>query len=343
MNIDELTKRAGAGDLAPVYLLFGPEQYLVGRYQTALIDAVLGDGPRDFNLDRLDARACTGEELVQMARSLPMMAGARVVLIREAESLKAKALERLVDYLEDPSPSTALVLSAAKVDFRKKAFSRMKKVGVVVECKRLRANELAPWIRRMAQEDGKKIDPKAVSALVQLVGADLARLGSEVRKVCLYAGDGDVRVEHVHAVVADIREERIFELTDAVAGRQAAEALRILAKLCDAGEQPLGILGMIGRHVRILTMARDAASRGHKAADVLRSLGVMPFLVDKYVRQMHGFGPEALTRAYLTVRETDYALKSSKMPDRTHLENLVLDLCALGAGDRNARAAGASG
>ena len=328
-DVDVLLREIRAGKAAPVYLVHGPERYLADRAVAALVEALLEGAPRDFNLDRFDGKGCDAERLLAAARSFPMMARRRVVLVRDAEQLAPAALAKLSEYAADPAPTTALVLSAEKIDLRKKAVHALRDAAKVVECKKVYARHLPGWITRMAKAEGRRIEPDAVDALVRLVGADLALLESETRKAALLAEEGEpIAARHVRAVVADLREETVFELGDAVAGRAAGDALRILGKMIEGNAEPLHVLWSVGKHLRTLAMADDAVRQGKRAVEALHAMDVREFLVEKYAGQLRRFAPGQLKRAYLAVRDADLALKSSKLPGRLVLEKLVLDLCA---------------
>ena len=332
MDIDELATEIRQGVAAAAYLFYGPERFLVETAATEAVDALLGDALRDFNFDRFYGKGCDAEAVVMALRSLPMMAPRRVVLLRDAQQLHAGAQETLAAYLDDPVDSAALVLVADKVDLRKKLFKRARKVGRALEFRKLYPRQVPAWVRRMAKAEGKGIDADAVDALARLVGTDLSLLRSEVGKAALYAGDAPaITAEHVGAVVVDIRQDTIFELTDAVAERRADRALGILSKMMEGGERGLGILAMIWRHLRILALAKDALGRGGTAAEVFRTMGVREFLFDKYGRQVRGFSGRELESAYLAIRDTEFALKSSRLPDRLVLERLLMDLCTVKA------------
>jgi DNA polymerase-3 subunit delta len=328
VDLDALLAEVRAGKASPVYLFHGPERYLADRGAAALADALLEGAPRDFNLDRMDGKGCDAAKLLAVAGSFPMMARRRVVVVRDLDQVPAATLNAIGEYAARPVPTTSLVLVAEKIDLRKKAFQAIRDAGRVIECKKVQARHLLGWVRQIAKAEGRRIDADAVDALARLVGADLARLESEVRKASLLADEGaPITAADVAAVVSDVREESVFDLTDAVAARNPGEALRLLAKMTEGGERALGLVTMIARHLRTLALAHDAVARGAAPSAALVTLGVRDFLIEKYARQLRGFGPGEPARACLAVRDAEFALKSSKLPERLLLETLVLDLC----------------
>ena len=83
---------------------------------------------RAFNVDRLYGGETTAAEVVDAARTLPMMAPRRVVLLLHAERLlnpkkeseaTARDLETLEEYVKSPVDTCCLVLVAEAVDRRR--------------------------------------------------------------------------------------------------------------------------------------------------------------------------------------------------------------------------------
>ena len=110
--------------------------------------------------------------------------------------------------------------------------------------------------------------------LVQLVGDDLTLLLGEVAKAALAGGPDNRRVtpSEVRAVVGEQRLRHIFELTRAVAERDLGAALGVLGALLAAGEEPLGVLGMLAREARSVWQAREWLGQGRRDDEVARLL-----------------------------------------------------------------------
>ena len=225
-----------------VVLLVGGETTLRDAALADLRERALGSGPRDFNEDRYDfATSGTDTRAVLTAcRMLPVMCESRIVIVSGLADKRARAFVEKVlpDYLEDPSPTTCLVLDSERVDRRLKWVKRVGSVGEVIDCNGpKRAADVRDWIGAQFRARGKKPGAGAATTLFDLVGADLDRLSFEVEKACLFAGDADeVSADDVTEVTASLRPLAVYELTDAIGGRRLAEALRVLARLRDQGD-----------------------------------------------------------------------------------------------------------
>src|SRR5437870_3106160 len=105
---------AGRGEGAPdaVYYLHGDEDVLKDEAIRALVDRVLDAGARDFNLDQRSAGDLDPEAFHSLVNTPPLLAAARVVVLRGVEDVRktSKVRQALVRYLQAPNPTTLLVL-----------------------------------------------------------------------------------------------------------------------------------------------------------------------------------------------------------------------------------------
>jgi DNA polymerase III subunit delta len=327
------SSRSSEPAFAPVVLVVGPEVTLRDAALAELRERVLADAPRDFNEDRFDLGASGFDALaiVAAARTLPVLARARLVLVRGAGEKRAeKFLDgALVDYLESPLETTCLVLEAESVDKRQKWVKRVAKIGQVIECAGpSRPAEVRRWIEARLAQRGMKPASGASSALFDLVGPDLDRLALEIEKLSLYVGErGELTVDDVGELVGQLRARAVYELCDAIGERRLANALRMVAELCDQGQPALALVGALANHFRKLLRAREL--RPLEASEVQRKLGIHPFAAEKLVEQARRFDLRRLKACLDAVRRTDFALKGGvPIGARLALERLVLAVCA---------------
>jgi DNA polymerase III delta subunit len=327
MKPAEVRAQIAAGRTGPLYLLEGDD--LQSRHDLALEFAALVDeGLQAFNVESFYANeASTAGARDQMigvllatARTLPMMAPRRVVIVHEAERLlsprrskddeatdvlpepvgrKRKAApaspsEELEAYLASPEPMTTLVFVAGPLDANRRLVKLVRKHAAVVDCGSLATpQDAAAWIRKRLERDELAIEPKAIALLLETTGLSLGRIRAEVEKVVLYAaGESSVTERHIRdLVVPETEPGEDFALGKAIWAGQTAAALAEIAAQFDAGAQAVMVLGQI----------RAAAGR-------LRP--------DTRARQ-----------ALELVLRMDLAIKSSAGQPKHLLERLVVELC----------------
>ena len=93
-SLNDVTTRAHEGSLDPVYVLVGPERLLVDRVVDALRKAVDSMGAPGFNVEVFDGKGLDAARVMSAARTLPMMADKRLVLLRHVDAIFARTLAR---------------------------------------------------------------------------------------------------------------------------------------------------------------------------------------------------------------------------------------------------------
>jgi DNA polymerase-3 subunit delta len=320
-------------NFSPVVLIEGPEASLRDAALAELRATVLADAPRDFNEDRFDFSVSGTDPGAVLAalRTLPMMARARLVLVRGIADKRALKFtdEILVEYLEAPLDTTCLVLEAESVDKRQRWVKRVAKIGRVIDCTGPnKPADVRRWIEAHLAKRGARAGSGVSTALYELVGADLDRLALEIEKLCLYAGErGEIDADAVSELVGQIRPRAIYELTEAIGERRLTSALRLAGELTNQGEPPLVLVGALANHFRRLLRAREV--RPLEAGAVQKRLGLHPFAAQKLVEQVRRFDGRRLRFCLDAVRSTDVALKGGlPIAPRLAIERLVLAVCA---------------
>jgi DNA polymerase III delta subunit len=310
------------GETAPIYLLESedaPSRHGLAQAFLALVE----DGLHAFNVAVFHGRDASNAgdreamlgDILGAARTLPMMAPRRVVLVYDAEALLAPrrsrdeepvetsakgrgrsqtAAELFEAYVAAPEPMTTLVLATASLDKGRRVTKLLHQHGVVVDCGTLDSVEdAARWIRDRLEADEMTMEPAAVRALVEATGLHLPRVRAEVDKLVLYAtGAAAITAAHVREVVTAVDAPgENFALGKAIWAGETAAALREVHALIDAGMPPPMVLGQV--RAAVIRLRPDERARA------------------------------ALRR----VLEADLAVKSSRGEPQYVLETLVVAVC----------------
>lgn len=325
MKPAEVRKQIHSGETSPLYLLEGDD--LQSRHDLAMEFARLVDeGLNAFNVQSFYATEATTAatrdqimgDIVGAARTLPMMAPRRVLIVHEAERLlsprkakddegeappaaaagkRRKAItpaDEFEQYLESPEPLTTLVFSAGALDANRRLVKLLRKQAVAVDCGTLDSPaDAGRWIKAQLEKEKLTIEPQAITLLLRTTGLSLGRIRAEVEKLALFAaGEASVTTKHVKEMVLPQSEPgEDFALGRAIWNNNTRDALREIDAQLEEGAQPVMVLGQI----------RAAAGR-LKPDDRART-------------------------ALAAVFETDLALKSSAGEPRYLLEKLAIELC----------------
>lgn len=327
MDYQEVLKKINRGDIAPVYYLYGEEELLRDEALAALLEALLPVGRQDFDLEVLLGEAIRAESLSASLRTPPFFAPKRVILIKEADRLEATVVQELVAYLEDPLPSTCLVLAARKLESRMRLAHRLERQGILLRFSPPKGEALKRWLQRRAEQLGKKLSPPAIESLLTYLGEDLRILSNELSKVALFVGGRQlISQDDVETVVGEQRVRTIFELVEAVGRRKTDDSLLCLSRLLEAGEAPLAILGMLARQVRLLIKVQVLHQEGLNTEELGRAIGLHPYLLPRFLDQAASSPKTTLQASLKRLLQADEELKGGQ-EGQLVLERLVMDLC----------------
>jgi DNA polymerase-3 subunit delta len=162
--------------------------------------------------------------------------------------------------------------------------------------------------------------------LANLVGADLRLLDQEIEKLTLYADGREVTAEDVRTLVSRAIETSIFDLVDCLGRNQTDRALQLLRQLLDERQEPLYVLAMLARQVRILIQVSELRAQGLAEADIVRRLGLHPYPVKKAIAQSDHLKMSQLEAAHQLLIETDWAVKTGELDEAVALDLLVVEL-----------------
>lgn len=315
-------------DPAPLYFLVGEDAYLIDESLKLLRQQSLKNGAVDFNYDSFYVGEVKTEQVRDTVETLPMMCERRLVIYKGVQALKEGDWERLYPILERPVESSTFVLVADKIDKRKKYFKLLAKQATVVELNPPYENQMPAWIDYIAFQQGLELSTESRSLLQQFVGVNLSEIHNEVKKLKNYLAERKkVEPEDVLAVVSHSKVESIFDLTNAIGRKDRALALTCLANLLEHGQNEVGALALVTRHVRILMGLKEGLRSGLNGAKLSAKVGIPNFFLQQYLAQVRLWDEAKIKKTIYALHETDKALKSSPVSSHIWLENFIIRTC----------------
>lgn len=165
-------------------------------------------------------------------------------------------------------PGHHLVLTTDQTDKRKSLYKAFKECGSVVDCsapkgerkadKDQQARIIDETVKSVLSRYGKKMEPRAVRYLVEMVGFDLRTLVGDVEKLCSFVGEKPaITYEDARRIARKTKQDPIYELTGAISERNGRNALACVRNLLANETHPLQVLAALVNQVRRLLLARS--------------------------------------------------------------------------------------
>ncbi len=325
---EKLWSELRAGRIAPLYLLFGAEDYLRDAAARAITGAALKDAPlREFNETTFSLAGVDVQQAIAAAEQLPMMAGRRVVRITDFARLREADEGALQRYLARPVESTTVIFVADELDKRRKLSKSLLDACTSVEFAELSDGELAAWAKSRLKELKADADERALRQIIALVGASVRKLSNELNKLATAAlPSGHISMEMVEALVGRSRELSNFELTDHLIARNRQRALETLRRLLDDGTEPLMLIGLLASNYHRLALAKDLMARGAAREEVFRLVPMPHHKREDFLATARRAEANELSRRLQRIAAADLAIKTSQATPRLQLELLVCEL-----------------
>jgi DNA polymerase III subunit delta len=332
-------------EIAPAYVVYGPETFLRDLAAKTIAERSFGDGDfRDFNDVRF--RLGTGvslQEAIAAAEQLPMMSTRRVVTVNEVrisaaaarDTIKEEHESLLSEYLAKPPDTSVLILVADEFNRSRKMAKLLEKHAYVVEFAPMSDAELASWVVARFGEAGVFADTATAMAIVARTGSDVRRVNNEVAKLATAAlPDSVVTTQMIEDLVPMSRETDGFEFAGHILAGRSRETLTALRKTLDDGTEPLQVLGAVSYTFRRLLMTKDMMSRDVDRREIAAAIKGRYSEHEPLFAAARRAKTADLARAVKRIAETDVAIKTSlggSNAGRLQLEILVCELALMTA------------
>jgi len=246
------------------------------------------------------------EALLAAIPAMSLMGTRRYLLADGTERWRDKQLEPVLAALKELPPDLTLVLICRDKPAAKLAKAVKATGGEIHEFEAPKAREMPRVLVGEAQQLGFRLDPAAARMLVERMGANPQRLGNELERLALWAGQGgEVSGADLEQMVADTSEMAVWSLSDALIEGDAAAALRIGERLIGQGENVTGLIYGLASRLRSACAAAAQLEEGIPPARVESSLKMHPYAAKQLVRRLQGTDLQSLRAATETLADLE--------------------------------------
>lgn len=290
---------------APVVLVGGPEDYLGSRAMDRIRSQVRAAAP-DVEVTRLNAGSYEPGTLA-MNVSPSLFGEQKLIEVEGLEAMNDAFLTDGLKYLTSPEPDAVLVLRHGGGVRGKKLLDAIKAGGwPVVDCQPLKKDaDKAAFVTTEFKAASRRIEPDAVHALVNAVGAHLAELAAACSQLIADATTA-VDADLVDRYYGGRVEATGFKVADAAMAGNAPLALSTLRHALDTGADPVPIVAALAAKLR--SLAKVAGAQG-SSTQIAKQLGMQPWLVEQAQRDVRRWTPEGLARSIQVTAEADAQVK----------------------------------
>jgi DNA polymerase-3 subunit delta len=305
-------------EISSIYYFYGEEEFLMNQEVNRIRSAILKGNNSNFHI--LYGKESNVNEVINLARSIPLMGGNRVVIVKEADNLKGIDSEKFISYIKKPVKSTSVIFIAKKADFRKRYIQVLKNLNLLREFNLLKYSDLKSWVLKEVKRYDKMISEDAVNTLIDILGNNLYILHNEIAKLVNFVGyRKKIKLEDVREIISDIGNETIFDLLNSIVRKERNRSIYLINRLINNGIPPLLILNMIIRHIRMIWIGMEMLNDGISSNEIWKNIRINP----KYLK---GISIDELKKLFSKLQYVDTSLKSSSISKDGLLKDLIIGI-----------------
>lgn len=319
---------ASKAKLGPLYVVHGDEPFLKRHVFRAIRKRALGEESEDQSVSIYQGDKATFAEVFDDLETVPFFDPRRVILVENADPFITKYRGELEKKLAS-LPDTGVLMLDVKTWASNTRLAKMIDNAATIVCKAPASYRLGQWCSEWCSSQyQKQLPAPAATLLVDLVGAEMGLLDQELLKLSIYVGARPkIEVADVDKLVGNNRAENTWKIFDAIAAGNIQEAMTLLHRLFDQGEEPMRMLGAFSMQLRRLAQATRLTAQGRSLGAALQEAGIPPFALKGAEAQMKHLGRRRLKRLYDWLLQINMDLRgNSPLDARTLFERFLLKL-----------------
>lgn len=341
---------AAAPPVCPaVCVVFGDEAFLKRLVKQRLRTSILGENS-DIPYATFDGNEVEWCDVSDEIATVSLFGGGkkRMAVVDDADPFVTSFRSKLENYIDKPNRQGILILDVGTWASNTRLYKAIDKLYLQIDCrlpqravgKRSETDEgrLITWLQSWTMSQyGVVLASAAAKLLLDLVGPQLGMLDQDLAKLSLFLRPKEtITAKIVQDIVGGWKAKTIWEVVDAAADGNAAEALRQLDMALQSGEPPQALFGQIAWSLRRYGVATrifaTAERRGQKIPlrSALEQAGFRAWpqqALANAERQIMQMGRDRAGKMLQWLLDADLAMKGShSTPDRARfvLEQLFL-------------------
>lgn len=318
--------------------------YLFDSEEEFLNDTIIEEAKKqvqipDFNL--IDLKEVNDLETVKNAyETYPVMEDRKIIIWRGIDLSKNTIKEYeevtngIIDDLSDFPDYALFLIFSDNAPFKGKFYKAIDKNGQIVKIDRLNRYELESFVGRRFTSNGKKIQKRLVSDIVDRFSylargseLDLYDIVNTVDKIISNSNEEIVSQMDVNYQLDEVLDLNIFNLTDAISQKNSKKATEAYLSIAKSEDDMFMVFHMIIRQMRNLIGIKTLKESGHNDKSMMDKLGIKPFELKKNKSFINYFKTNELFEIYDRLFDMEYRQKSVDFDMNLEILLLINQIC----------------
>ena len=311
------------GQFQNLYLLYGEEDYLKLQYKNKLLTALVNDGD-NMNFTKYQDAGINVNQVIDQAETMPFFAEHRVILI-ENSGFGKKMPEELGDYISTIPDFTIFIFVEPTADKRGKLYKAAKSAGRDIEINMPNESDLAKWVGGKLKDAGKQMKKEAWSQFLIMTHDSMDNMARELEKLITYVGDRpQITLEDVNAICIARVETKIFDMINAISGKDLPKTMELYQDMLSAKEPPMRILYMIVRQFRQMAVIKELSDFGENVSSIARKVGSPDFAVKRTMQLARNFSSKEIKSLLNDAADYEQQVKTGRLDENLAVELIIM-------------------
>jgi len=308
-------------------VLYGQDAYRLQRKLKEIIEQykkTRKSGLSFIWLEQENPERSMWEDFCNAIQQISMFGEKKMIFLSEVfndQEFKEKFLKNAKKFVS--SEEIVVFCQKGEVPNRDKLLKFLRSKAKIQHFQFLAGEKLKSWLKREFVKLKAEIKPEALEKLIDFVGNDSWRFFSEAKKLADFKKGKIIEEKDINILVKPANEAGIFKTIDALAQKNKKQALLLVRRHLEKGDNPLYLLSMINFQFRNLLMVKDLIEKNEAQYAIPKITGLHPFVVRKSCQQAAKFTFQELKRIYSKIFQSDLNIKTGQMSAESALDLLI--------------------
>ena len=338
----EESRKLSLANLPSLTLFTGVDQGQYDVMKTQVLKQI-GYDPADLNFAYFDMKEVDYKSLELELVSLPFFADEKIVILdhfldittAKKRYLSDDELKSFEDYLENPLPSSKLVIFAeGKLDSKRRLVKLLKRDATVFEAIEPKEQEIRAYFQKCAQELGLTFAGKSFEQLLIKSGFQFSEIQKNLLFLQAYMDNGDITEEDIVEAIPKTLQDNIFDLTQLILTKKIDQARDLVKDLTLQGEDEIKLIAIMLGQFRLYTQVKILQESSQTEAQMVSSLGHYlgrnpnPYQIKFALRDTRGLSLNFLQDSIRYLIQADYQIKTGVYEKGYLFEKALLQIAS---------------
>ncbi|MCB0729425.1 MAG: DNA polymerase III subunit delta [Ignavibacteriae bacterium] len=329
-SIYSLVSNLSKEKLNSIYFLFGEDHFTINNAVKRIEKVIEPFLSSDFDKEVINTeKKANLSELIDLAYTFPFGSEKKLVIVKNFENFDNK--KQLVDYINDPSESTILVLvNYGNIsNLNSEPYKTLAYKNLIFQARELKGNELETWVNKRAGQLDFKISSENIKALIEIVGEDKSLLEMQLQKFSSFLNKNEeITTEDIQKLSSATKEYSIFDLLNSLGKGNSSNSFKVMNNLLDNGKDMVFIINMLTKYFSVISQSIEMRQRNLNDNDASKAIGVSKYYYINCKNASYFMNESRLFKASKALYKTDLTLKTTNIDSKTLSTMLLTEIFA---------------